>query len=163
MRTQNPGPSHAARPGARPGGEPGGWQNWQPAPPGPTELGSRPQVFWVLVLGTVATMQLELPFRLAGFALCLPAVWLGVTILVRLGRARRQARPATRRAWPIGVGVGVCAVMLFGLAADAALYPIVAERERCVAEANTRVAMAQCTDQVDSRLRRLRSELNAPR
>lgn len=148
MRTENPDPS----PGAVWG------RNLQPAPAGPTELGSRPLVFWLLVLGAVATMQVPLPFRLAGLLLSLPAIWVGVTVLVRLGRNRRQGRPA-RRAWPFGIGLGIAVTMLLGQLADAALYPIVADREQCVAEANTRVAMSQCTDQVEDRLQRLRDRL----
>ena len=127
-----------------------------------TGLGSRPQAFWLLVLGAVLTMQLELPFRLAGLALTLAAAWLGITVLVRLARARRQGR-APRRAWPIGVGLGLSAAMLLSLVVDAAFYPIVADRERCLAEANTRTAVTQCTDQLEDRLRRLRDRISSTR
>jgi hypothetical protein len=134
------------RPGEPPAFGPARWQR--------TELGNRVQLFWLLCLGTVLVLQLQLPFRLAGLALSLAGIWFGCVVLVRLARARRLGRPA-RRAWPIGVGLGLVSVMLLSFVSDAVFYPIVSDREQCVAGANTQAAKRQCLDQAENRLRKL--------
>ena len=118
----------------------------------PLDVNARVQLLWALLIATVALMQLPLPFRLAGAVPCLAAAWVAVTVLTRLARGRRIGLLLRRRTWPVGVGLGLSLVLALSLASDAALYPIVADREACVAGANTKAAEKQCLAETDDRM-----------
>lgn len=118
----------------------------------PLEVNARVQLFWALLLATVLLMQLALPFRLGGALPCLAAIWIAVTVLVRLARGRRIGLLLRKRTWPVGVGLGLGFVLALSFASDAALYPIVADREECVAGANTQAAEQQCLAETEDRM-----------
>ncbi len=116
-------------------------------------------VFLALVFGLVVVAQLRLPFRLAGIALALGAIALGVRLLILVGRRRRAGLGAG--GWPVvAAGLALTGVLLMVLVAEAAYYPVVVDQERCSAAANTRIAQAACDRATRHRLDNLVDRLN---
>ncbi|MFI7588230.1 hypothetical protein ACIB24_14270 [Spongisporangium articulatum] len=69
--------------------------------------------------------------------------------------ARRITAMAARRAWPVGLGLGLVAVLSFSVVADAAFYRVNADTEDCLAGANTEVARQRCYDDRQQRLQNI--------
>ena len=63
-------------------------------PPTPERIRERLRTFTIMLIGLVVLVQLDLPFRLAGYVLALPVLWIGVRLLLALRAARRDgAKP----------------------------------------------------------------------
>jgi hypothetical protein len=111
----------------------------------------RLRLYAVVLVGLIIVAQLPLPFRLGGIALGLGALWIGVRLLLRMARLRRAGgRP--RGAVPVSVGLGLAAVVLLLLVAEAAYYPLAADLDRCRSQANTKTAQAACERDAKSRI-----------
>jgi hypothetical protein len=113
------------------------------------------QLVGVLVLAMLLVLQLPLPFRLAGLAFGGAAIYLAMSGLVTLSRKRRRDGERARGHLALAVGIGLAAVMTLRLLSEAAVYPLIAEYERCQDRANTRVAQEACVDQFEARSKRL--------
>jgi hypothetical protein len=136
-----------------------------------TETGERAarntRLFGIAVLATLVVTALELPWRLSGLAFGGVAVYAGVRLLSDLSAMRRTGRPAPGRVGVI-VGIGLTGLLMLLLLGEAALYPWVAEQDRCLARAITHADQEQCHLQLDRHqqdlLRRLggRAEVSTP-
>jgi hypothetical protein len=114
-------------------------------------VAERLRLFLLVVLGLLVVAQLELPFRLAGLALAALAGWVGIRLLVRLA-GLRKAGFRTRGSVVVSVGLGLTAVLLFTLAAEAAYYPLASQLERCRSAANTQTAQSACDEAARTRI-----------
>ena len=157
------GPGGGGGPGGAGGPGWGGGSGWGESPArGPGRAGSVPtaerireqmRLFLVLLLGLVIVSQLALPFRLAGFALALATGWVGTRLLRGMSALSRSG--AAVRGWPsVIIGLGLTAVLTLMLIITAAFYPMAAERERCLSEANTLRASGSTTRSRSSGWRR---------
>jgi hypothetical protein len=130
------------------------------APPPPERIRERLRLFLVMLLGLVILVQLDLPFRLAGYALAVPLLWIEVRLLVALRRARRAGEGA-RGQVTVAIGLGLTGVILLSLVADSIYYPLSSDLETCLSQANTLTARDAChaeqkrrIEDVNDRLRR---------
>jgi hypothetical protein len=109
------------------------------------------RLFLILLLGLVVVSQLALPFRLAGLLLGLAAGWVGIRLLIAM-LARSRAGSSVR-GWPsVVIGLGLTVVLTLVLTVQAIFYPVMAERERCMAGANTLKAKDNCDQAYQDRL-----------
>ena len=97
----------------------------------------------ILLLSLIVITYLPLPFRLAGIAFGLLTIVLSIRGLHRQGKVRRAGgKPQGQIA--LSVGLGLASVVTMLTMTDAVIYPIAAERERCLAGAVTRTASELC-------------------
>ena len=116
------------------------------------------QLFALLMFALVVVWSLSLPWALAGIAFAVAAAWAGVVSLVDLARLRRAGQPG-RGTWLVAAGLGLTAVLLLSLISRAIYYPIIAERERCLAGALTDTAAQACQEHAQDRIDNLLSRL----
>jgi uncharacterized membrane protein YgcG len=108
-------------------------------------------VFAVLVLGALVLQTTPLPGRLVGIPFAAGALWTGARLLHALAVVRRAGRPA--RGWlAVAIGLGLSTLLLVLLAVQLALYPVIAEDERCRAGATTHQAEERCAEETRRRL-----------
>jgi hypothetical protein len=112
----------------------------------------------IVLFGLVVVAQLPLPFRLAGIVLGLAGLWIGLQLLVRMARLRRTGVPI-RGSIVVAIGLGLSAVLLLMLVAEAVYYPLVSDLERCRAGANTETAQAVCEQTAKTRIDNLVNRL----
>jgi hypothetical protein len=149
--TSDPHPPHPAQPvpptaGPRSGG------------PTPERIREQLRLFLILLLGVVVVSQLALPFRLAGLLLGLAAGWVGIRLLVDMVTVSRAGTAV--RGWPsVLIGLGLTAVLMLVLAVQAIFYPVMSDREHCLAQANTISAQDSCDQRYENRLDRLTDDL----
>lgn len=129
-------------------------------PPDVKAVSEQLRLFLIVLVGLILVTQLELPFRLAGIALGVLAIWLGVRLLVRITRLRRTGvRP--RGAIVVSVGLGLSGVLVLTLLAEAAYYPMASDLEACRSGANTETARKSCDDAARDRIDRLVDRLRS--
>ena len=146
MPTQNPQSPPPAPAGSRPGGAT------------PERVREQLRLFLVLLLGLVVVTQLELPFRLGGLLLGLGGGWVGIRLLISMTAVSRSG--AEVRGWPsVIIGLGLTVVLVLVLTVQAVFYPVMSERERCLAEANTIKAQDSCDRRYQDRLDDLTGDL----
>jgi hypothetical protein len=146
---------------------PGQWQ--LPSRPGPPfdaeasaeRLRDRLTLYLVLLVGLVIVSQLQLPFRLAGILLALATAWVGVQLLILLS-ARRRAGLGARGWLLVCVGLGLAAVLLLLLVAEAIYYPLVSDLEHCRSQADTQVEQQACERTTKDRMNDLINRLDGP-
>ena len=123
----------------------------------PTTAGEAPvlrrrmQTQALLVIGLVIVGQLPLPFRMAGLAFCLAAIWMAVLCLRSLSRLRRRG-DRVRGQVGVSLGLGIAVAMLLNLLAQLAYYPVLVELEECQAGANTGTARQACEQRSRQRI-----------
>lgn len=119
------------------------------------------RLFGACVVATLLVTSLGLPWRLSGLGFGAVAVYAGIRLLVDLSELHRTGHPAPGRVGVV-IGIGLTAFMMLVLVGQAALYPLVAEQDHCLATAVTHQDRQQCHQQFDRRqqelLRRLRGE-----
>jgi integral membrane sensor domain MASE1 len=109
------------------------------------------RLFLVLLLGLIIVGQLPLPFRLGGLVLAVAIGWVGSRLLTGMSALSRSG--AAVRGWPaVIIGLGLATVLTLILLIQAAFYPINADRERCLSEANTLEAKALCDRNYQDRI-----------
>ncbi len=162
--TPNPGSSWPPAPPSPPGpsGPLGPRSGQRPLLPEDAQvLGERLRLFLLVTLGLLVVAQLSLPFRLAGILLGVLAGWVGIRLLVRMARLRR-AGFRTRGSILVSVGLGLSAVLMFTLVAEAAYYPLAAQLERCRSGANTQTAADACQQAARARINNMVDRLDQP-
>lgn len=119
---------------------------------------SQTQWFGALILGLLLLSQTSLPWRMGGLAVAVAVLWVGTRLLAGLAAMRRLGR---RRAGWLGVsaGLGFAMLMLIQLGAEAAIYPVVADRERCERRASSLTARGLCEQEYERRLTELTTRL----
>lgn len=136
--------------------EPGRWAAAGPGhgssrQPNAEKVREQLRLFLILLLGLIIVSQLPLPFRLGGFVLSLAIGWVGIQLLIgmaALGRAGTSVR-----GWPsVIIGLVLAGVLTLILALQAVLYPVTADHERCLSEANTLRAKDACERSYRERL-----------
>jgi hypothetical protein len=133
-----------------------------PSPADVRGVADQLRLFLILLIGLIVVSQLELPFRLAGILLGLATGWSGIRLLVRMNRLRRiGGRP--RGPVLVSAGLGLSAVLLLMLLAEAAYYPMASDLERCRSGANTQTAQKACEDAARDRIDRLVNRINNAR
>jgi hypothetical protein len=119
------------------------------------------RLFLTLLLSLLVVSQLPLPFRLGGFVLALGNGWVGIRLMIGMLALRRAGRPV--RGWSsVIVGLALSGALTLILAGQTALYPMTAERERCLAGANTLKAEATCNQNYQDRLQKLTRDMRNP-
>ena len=100
------------------------------------------RIFWLLVLATMFSSGLVLPWKLLPLALGLAALVVGIIALVKLARRRMGA------AWPVLVSLGLLITVFttIGLAGMVAIWDDTAEYESCMRSALTLDAVETCQD-----------------
>lgn len=174
--TQNPGPPNPDAPNPEPPNPqvPNPQGQWQlPARPVPTldveastqRLRERLWLYVVLLIGLVIVSQLPLPFRLAGIVLALGTAWVGVQLLIMMS-VRYRAGLGGRGWIMVSVGIGLAAVLLLMLVAEAVYYPLVSDLEHCRSQAVTPSAQKACDratkDRMDDLVNRLNHASSSP-
>jgi hypothetical protein len=101
------------------------------------------RLFAVALFATLLVTALDLPWRLSGLAFGSLVIYAGVRLLGDLRALQRVGRPAFGRI-AVVLGIGLTGLMLLVLLGEAALYPLVADQERCLAGALTNQDRQQC-------------------
>jgi hypothetical protein len=122
----------------------------------------RTRLFGIALVATLLVSLLPLPWRLTGLVFGVLCAWTGVRLIADLVALRRAGR---RPGGMIGVsvGIGVSVMLLLSYLGEAALYPLVAERERCDSGAVTHLAADQCRRSFDRGLRELVDRIQGTR
>lgn len=156
-----PGGSGARTPGAagRPDGRPDGPQGPPGHDPGPAPRPpADPEViraasrqvmhFGLLILATLLTASLALPWQAAALAFAIAAVVVGIRALRAVWRAglRGTLVPV------LAVGLALAALMSLSLLTMLALWPIQVERQDCLRDALTIAARETCETQFQEAL-----------
>jgi hypothetical protein len=124
----------------------------RPSPPLAERLSTRTRLFGALLVGAVIAIFLPLPWRLTGLGFGIAAITIGLRLLVALAQWRRSGG---RGGGFIGVsvGLGLASVLIVYLSLEAAYYPVVRDRDQCMAQAPTLQAQQRCQDEFSHRLR----------
>jgi hypothetical protein len=136
--------------------EPGRWAANGPSRgssgrPSAEQVREQLRLFLILLLGLIIVSQLPLPFRLGGFVLSLGIAWVGIQLLIGLRALGRTGMSV--RGWPsVIIGLVLAGALTLILAVQAVLYPMTADHERCLSEANTLQAKATCDRNYRDRL-----------
>jgi hypothetical protein len=126
----------------------------------PDGAASRRRLFGVTLIATVAVTVLPLPWRLSGLVFAGIAGWAGVTLLADLTTLRRAGGAAPGWLSVIaGLGLATFMIMRFGL--EIALYPMLADHERCLSQAITHLDRQQCQTTLEQREEKILERLRA--
>jgi hypothetical protein len=110
----------------------------------------RARLFAIALMATILVAVLPLPWRLSGLGFGGVAAYAGIVLLRDLAALRRAGRPAP--GWlGVGVGLGLTSFLLLLYVGQAALYPLLAEQERCLARAVTHLDAAHCRTAFEQR------------
>jgi len=143
-RGPDPHPPGAARRAAEPHGPPEPRPAPEPTnPPDPeAQQAATRQVlhFALLLLATLLTSSLPLPWQVAGLVLAIAAIVVGVRAMISIIRLKLR----TALAPALGIGLGVAVTMVFSLAVTLAVWPLQVERQECLAGALTIAAHDAC-------------------
>jgi hypothetical protein len=120
-----------------------------PTPP-PTDplvvaAARRARLFGVGLVAMLAVTQLPLPWRLSGLLFGVITGYAGIRLLIHLAALRRAGRRTSGRIG-VSIGLALAAVLMLVFTSEAALYPIVAEQDRCTARALTHTDQQHCQD-----------------
>jgi hypothetical protein len=126
----------------------------------PARARSQARWFLVLLVGLFLTSRTQLPWRMAGLPLAAAALVSGSRLLGTQATLRRSGRAAPGFL-AVAVGLGLVALALFQLLAEAAVYPVAADLERCTARASTLQASAECEREFERRLAEITSRLTS--
>ena len=130
--------------------------------PTPEQLREQLRLFLVLLLGLIIVNQLPLPFRLGGFVLSLAIGWVGIRLLIGMSALSRTG--ARVPGWPsVIIGLGLAGVLTLVLVVQAAYYPLNADREKCLSQANTLKAQEDCDQEFQDRFKELTDNLISTR
>jgi hypothetical protein len=150
-------PNPQNQPNPTPDGWPTDGAKGKPVPT-PQRIREQLRLFLILLLGLIIINQLALPFRLGGLVLSLAIGWVGIRLLIGMSALSRTGAPV--QGWPsVIIGLGLAGVLTMLLIVQAAYYPLNADRERCLAEANTLKAVDDCDQDFQDRFRELTDEL----
>jgi hypothetical protein len=122
--------------------------------PSVDESRRRSRLFGLLLIALVLVVGLPLPFRMAGLVFGAAAMWCGVQALIAINRVRRLGGKASGQV-AVPAGIGLASVLMVILLSEAALYPLVAEQEACMARAATITAERECADRFRDRQQEL--------
>lgn len=102
--------------------------------------------FMLLLLGTLLTSNLMLPWKLLGLILGMAALTMGILALVK---AVRHKLPTFLKITTV-IGLAATLFLTLGTAASVLLWPITAEYEECMRTALTNAAQRTCTEQLSN-------------
>jgi hypothetical protein len=119
------------------------------------------RLFAASLAATLLMIALQLPWRLAGLGFGTLTIYAGIRLLTALTALRRTGQPAPGRAGVI-FGIGITGLMMLVLLGEAALYPLVADHDRCLAGAITHQDQKQCRDRFERRQQELLRRLERP-
>jgi len=114
----------------------------------------RMRLFGAALLAVLVVQLLPLPWRLSGLGFGVLAIWTGVRLLSDLAALHRARQPAP--GWlAVSVGLGLTTLVTLLFAAEAVLYPLVSEQERCTSAALTHLDQEQCQQTLEQRVSEL--------
>jgi low temperature requirement protein LtrA len=114
-------------------------------------LRARTRLFGVLLVGSVLTAFLPLPWKLTGLAFGIATVVVGFQVIFALAASRRAGGEG-RGFLGVSVGLGVAAVLVVVNLVQAVFYPAFSDLERCLSTASTIAARERCADELAPRL-----------
>lgn len=114
-------------------------------------LRARTRLFGVLLVASVLTAFLPLPWKLSTLAFGIACVVVGFQVIFALAASRRAGGEA-RGFLGVSVGLGVAAVLVVVTLLQAVLYPAFSDYQRCLSTASTLSARERCADELRPRL-----------
>jgi hypothetical protein len=122
------------------------------SPAGPPGAGAarRARLFAAGLIAMLVVTRVPLPWRLSGLAFGVVALYAGIRLLVDLRALRRGGRRLPGR---LGVSVGLvlAGLLMLSFLGEAALYPLVAEQDRCRDAALTHQDVDHCQQLLQER------------
>ena len=119
------------------------------------------RLFGAALVATLLVTALDLPWRLSGLGFGALTGYAGVRLLTDLRLLRSDGRPAPGRLGVI-VGIGLTGLMVLVLLGQVALYPLVADQDRCLAGAITHQDQKLCRQEFERRQQELLRRFEGP-
>lgn len=112
-----------------------------------TRMRSQTRLFGTLLVAAVLlSVFIQLPWRLTGLPFALATIVVGFRLLFTLAAWRRSGGSGGGFLG-VSVGLGLAAVLAMYTGVQLALYPTIADLERCQTQASTIAAKEACAEQ----------------